>query len=190
MKGLIDSFQYLKKKRLCVAKFIVLKKKKDLTRLDFPYFMKVDTFEHKTDIGAVRRCDNLEEARKNLLELHKNFPDKRIMIQSCFDGLEIIVGLKKDEVFGRVLMVGFGGIFAEIKKDVVFRSVEEKIGRAEIKKMLSSLEGFDIFNSRKKFALNDLIELIYKIQFLDLDEADFNPVILNEKEAVVVDARF
>ena len=98
-----------------------------------------DVVGHKSEIGAVVRCDSLEDAEKKLRKMHREFLDNRIIVQEFFEGVEMIVGLKSDEVFGKLLVVGFGGIFAEVKRDVSFRALP--VSRRDIVEMIRELRG-------------------------------------------------
>ena len=190
MKGVIDSFNIVKD--LPMARWKVVTRHEDLKMFEFPYFLKADVSGHKTDLGAVIRCDNLDDAEKKLRELHKKFPKNKIIAQETFEGVEMIVGIKSDEVFGKLLVVGFGGIFAEVKKDVTFRSLP--VSEAEIKGMILDLEGKDVFRVRgKSYDLGKFVILIEEVvrlgARLDIKELDLNPVIVGEKRSLVIDAR-
>jgi len=190
MLGVIESLDYLK--GLSLAEWVVITEYEDIEKFGFPCYLKADVFGHKTELGAVMKCNNFEEARKNLLKLHKNFSENRIIAQENFEGIEMIVGLKKDAVFGKLLVVGFGGIFTEVKKDVSFRALP--VSRRDIVSMIHDLEGFEIFKARgKKYDMEKFVTLVGKVAYLadkkDIKELDLNPVIVGEKESKIIDAR-
>ena len=184
MLNLKDSFDFLKS--FPIAKYFLVKTEKDLQRIDFPYYMKASIAGHKTEEKAITRCRNLEEAKNTYLFLSKKFVGD-IIIQKESEGIEMIIGLKKDTVFGRLLMIGFGGIFTEKIKDISFRAVP--LDKKEIEKMLQELKFYSMLVSRKKYAIDKFVELALKVSRLEIHEMDLNPVILNEEEAVIVDAR-
>ncbi len=112
-------------------------------------------------------------------------------------GAELVLGGKRDEQFGPVVMAGFGGIMVEVLKDVIFRIAP--LSPAEALEMLNELKAQAFFNgfrgqpavSREKFA-----ETISRFSRLlhdhpEISEMDLNPLIWNEEAgaAVVVDAR-
>jgi len=181
MKPLKESFEILKK--FPVAEWKVVKSEEDFPK-QFPFYLKADVEGHKTEINAVRKCRNIEEARKALVDLRRKFDV--IIAQKEAEGIEMIIGVKKDNVFGKLLVVGFGGIFVEELQDISFRALP--VSRHDIIDMIRDLKHFPIFESRKRFALSRFVKLIYKISKLGI-ELDLNPVIIGEKEVKIVDAR-
>ena len=141
---------------------------------------------------AAVRCTNLNDAEKKLRKMHLVFPKNKIIIQEVIEGVEMIVGLKSDDVFGKLLVVGFGGIFAEVKKDVSFRALP--VSRKDIILMIKELRSVEIFKARgKKYDLEKFATLIEKVVYsgekLDIKELDLNPVIVGEKESKIIDVR-
>ena len=190
MKGVIDSFNIMKD--VPMARWNVVTKHEDLKAFEFPYFLKADVAGHKSEVGAVVRCDSLEDAEIKLKNLHKKFPKNKIIVQETFDGIEMIVGIKSDEVFGKLLVVGFGGIFAEVQRDVSFRALP--VSRKEVISMIKELKDVKIFKARgKNYDLEKFVTLIEKVMYLgerlDIKELDLNPVIVGEKKSLIVDAR-
>lgn len=185
MLNVIDSFQALK--GFPIAKWTVIKNEADLKNLDFPCWLKVNISEHKLEQKAVVQVTNVSEAESSLKNLRKKFPTETIIAQESVNGIEMILGIKEDKAFGKLLMIGFGGTFTEIVKDVSFRAIP--VDKKEIEASLKELKMYPVLVSRKKYAIDKLISIAEKISKLDIKEADINPVILNEKEAVIVDAR-
>jgi len=190
MLGVIDSFDFLKD--LSLARWEVVVEYEDLEKFGFPCYLKVDVSGHKTELGAVVRCDSLEDAEKKLRKMHKDFPKNRILVQETFEGIEMIVGLKSDAVFGKLLVVGFGGIFTEVKKDVSFRALP--VSRSDVVSMIKELRGVDVFRARgKKYDLKNFVTLVEKVVYLadkkGIKELDLNPVIVGERESKIVDVR-
>lgn len=184
MLDLLNSFNLLK--NLPIAKFKIIESKSDLSKLNFPYWMKASVPGHKTESRAVLKCSNLKEAELNYLKLRQNF-HSNVIIQESVDGIEMILGLKEDKVFGKLLLIGAGGIFTESMKDVSFRALPVK--KQEIGKMLQDLKLYPALSLRKKYALDKFVTLAERISQLQVRELDLNPVILNEDDAVIVDAR-
>jgi len=190
MRSVIGSFEVLRS--LPMARFRVVAKCEDLKTFGFPCYLKADVAGHKSEIRAVVRCDDLKDAKKKLEKIHKNFPKNKIIVQENSEGIEMIVGLKTDAVFGKLLVVGFGGIFTEVKRDVSFRALP--VSKSDVVSMIKDLKGFDIFSARgKKYNLEKFIGFIRKTAYLgnqlNVKELDLNPVIVGEKDVKLVDAR-
>ena len=190
MKGVIESFDVVK--NLPIVKWKIVTKYEDLEGFGFPYYLKADVVGHKSEMKAVVRCDSLKDAEKKLRKMHLVFPENKIIVQESFDGIEMIVGLKRDAVFGKLLVVGFGGIFAEAQKDISFRALP--VSRRDIVLMIKELKGVETFRARgKKYDLEKFVTLIEKVAYLgeklNIKELDLNPVIVGEKESRIVDAR-
>lgn len=184
MKGLIDSFGILRD--FNIAKFFIVESSSDLNKLKFPYYMKIDSEKHKLNLGGVLFCKDLEEAEKNY-KLLKNKFSERIVIQEEIKGIELILGIKKDDIFGFVLMLGFGGSKL-FKEGITFRVL--KLNRSEIN---NALNEFDKDILKKYVYKEKLISFIEMICFLaekiNIKEMDLNPIILSNKGPFIVDAR-
>jgi len=193
-KELLDlenSFIVLEK--LPIANYLVLpinsnldKFEKKIKKLKFPLWIKLNTAEHKTKLGAVKKCFDFEELKKIYTKLKKKFPGKKFIIQEDVSGIEIIAGIKQDRTFGKVLLVGSGGSFVELIKDIQFRVCP--VNKEEIFQALQELKSYRLMKE-KNFCIRKLISLIEKFSKLEVKEADLNPIIINEKKAVIVDAR-
>ncbi|MDP2925480.1 MAG: acetate--CoA ligase family protein [Nanoarchaeota archaeon] len=185
MLTLLECFKIMKK--LPLAKAIGIKKESDLSKLSFPYYMKASIRGHKLEKKAVLRIENIKQAMQEYKRLKKEFSGSPIIIQEQVIGTEMILGLKHDEVFGNLLMIGFGGTNAEVLKDVGFRAIP--VDKTEIKKALEQLKLYPTLFKRKKHNIDSFIDLAYEVSTLKFSELDLNPVILNEQGAFIVDAR-
>lgn len=115
-------------------------------------------------------------------------------------GCEVVVGGVRDPQFGPMIMVGLGGIFVEVMKDVVFRICP--INEQEAREMLGDLKGRALLEGVRGEAPVDqsaLVDIMLKIggdggllmSLADeIAEADLNPIIATSSGAVAVDARF
>jgi len=190
MLGVIESFGVVK--GLPLVKFRVVEGDEDLKVFGFPCYLKSDVVGHKSEMGAVVRCDSFEDGVKKLFEMRRKFSGKKIIVQESFEGIEMIVGVKSDVVFGKLLVVGFGGIFAEVKKDVSFRALP--VSRLDIFSMIEGLDGVGVFSARgKKYDLRKFVDLVEGVVKLvgekDIKELDLNPVLVGERYSRVVDVR-
>ncbi len=184
MLNLTESFELLG--NLKTARTYLVRNQSDLSEVQFPYYMKIDSARHKKKVGGVVKCNTLKEAKEAYSKLKNKFGGQ-VIIQEEVIGEEIILGIKEDKVFGKLLLLGFGGEALE-KKDIAFRALP--LTRAQIKKSLKSLRGYPKI---KKMAIEKLVTLIeiflVIVEQKDIAEADLNPIILTRKDAIIVDGR-
>jgi acetyltransferase len=113
------------------------------------------------------------------------------------DGIELVLGGKRDALFGPVIMFGIGGVFIELYKDVVFRVAP--LDEPTVEQMIEELQGKKILNGFRNFTSVDrniLIETILKFSNLvcehrEILEIDLNPLIWSsvDNELIIVDSR-
>ncbi|MBU0724038.1 MAG: acetate--CoA ligase family protein [Alphaproteobacteria bacterium] len=166
------------------------------TGFGFPVVMKIVSPDilHKTEIGGVL-LDITDEAGvragfATLLDRARtNAPQARIegvlVARQLKGGVECILGIHRDPVFGPVAMVGLGGVFVEIMKDVAFRRCPFGIDVAE--QMIRSLKGASLLlgaRGRPKADIKALAEMLSRLSSLaamqgdKLQSIDLNPVIV------------
>ncbi len=108
---------------------------------------------------------------------------------------EIIIGFKRDDQFGPLIMFGLGGIYVEVLKDIAFwlapLSREDATGIIrEIKSylLLKGVRGEAPVNFEAlEHILLSMSQLA--VDFPEIVEADFNPVLVNSEKAIVADVR-
>ncbi len=177
---------------------------REARRIGFPLVMKVVSPEilHKTDVGGVKvGVKNEQEVREVFNDMYTRLSSKYsvkgiLLEQMVPQGIEIIVGLQYDEQFGPVIMVGLGGIFTEVLKDVSFRMLP--ISKDDALAMLDELNGKKIlegFRGSKPVDKDMLADALVNIGRLGIDMAayydsiDFNPIVVYPNDYVVVDAK-
>ena len=177
---------------------------KKANELGFPLVAKIVSPQilHKTDVGGIRvGLSSEEEVRQTFTDLYarlsKQHEVKGVLLETMVPkGIELIVGLQNDSQFGPVIMVGLGGIYTEIFKDVVFRILP--ITKAEAASMIEDLKGKQIlkgFRGAEPIDIEMLSDALVKIGNLGTDMAayyesiDFNPVIAYPNSYYVVDAK-
>ncbi len=118
--------------------------------IGYPVVLKIASpdIAHKSEIGGVvvglRDEAQLREAFRTLMtRARKAVPQARlqgvVVAQMAGPGVETILGVVHDPVFGPVVMFGAGGIFVEVFKDVVFRAAP--FGVAEARAMIAETRG-------------------------------------------------
>ena len=117
-----------------------------------------------------------------------------ILVQEFCDGELLIIGIKKDPIFGHVLLFGMGGVFTEIFDDISIRKCTIEINDAQ--EMIDELKAKKIFYGFRGKKLNTALlkKTLVKVSQIpikhkNIQEMDINPFILNEKDGVVADAR-
>ncbi|MEO6747000.1 MAG: acetate--CoA ligase family protein [Caldimonas sp.] len=177
--------------------------------LEAPFVLKLvaEGIVHKSDIGGVRlnlrTADELEAAAEELyasLRSRAIAPHAWLVEEMAPRGTEVVVGGTMDPEFGPLLMVGLGGIFVEVLKDVAFRICP--ITEMDAREMLEELKGFALLQGARGTAaanLDAIVDVLLRVggegSLLvrgegELAEIDINPLIVSTSAAVAVDARF
>ena len=165
--------------------------------LPYPVALKILSAEvaHKSDVGGVilgiASRQDFESKAKSLAR--KAEP---LLVQRMEKGLaEAIVGYRDDPVVGPVVMVGAGGILAELYNDVVLRLAP--VDEAGALEMIGQVKGFAVLRGYRGLPPGDLQALARAVAALSrlallagrpVREAEANPVIVKERGVVAVDA--
>lgn len=167
----------------------------------YPVALKIlsDKVVHKTDAGAVViNIENREALRKakrciecNLQQhnIHIDEDDK-FLASKMQPGIELFFGIVNDACFGKVIVFGAGGIFTELFKDICF--IDSEADEDEIKNAIAQTKISTLFTKGfrgKKYNIQLIVDLVKKLQQIDVQEMDINPVMLAEDALTVVDAR-
>lgn len=174
-----------------------------------PFAVKVLSQDilHKSDAGGVVLNVSSREAVRAAVASIAAQPQVRaarvdgyLVEQMCAPGLEIVIGAVRDRQFGMMIMVGLGGIFVEILRDVSFRLCP--ITRRDALAMLDELRGVRLLDGargQKAVDKDAIVDLLLRLGGEDgvlmalegeIAELDLNPVIVTDRGAVVADARF
>lgn len=166
--------------------------------IGFPVVMKIVSpqITHKSDAGGVRiNLSDEAEVEAAFAEIAANARkyDAKADINGCLvvemvrGGKEIIIGCKQEPGMGPMLMLGMGGIYVEILKDVTFRlapvTAQEARGMIDSIKTKKLLEGV---RGEKPSDLDGLAECIQRVSQMVTEnerirELDMNPVLVMEK---------
>jgi acyl-CoA synthetase (NDP forming) len=174
--------------------------------IGFPVVMKASApgLLHKSEHGLVALgIDSVAEVRRAYTRLvatvHEIEPDRRvdgiIVAEQISDGVETVVGVHHDELFGPVVMFGLGGVFVEVLDDVAFRV--PPFDRAEARRMIEETKGVALLRGargRPPVSLTRLVDTLMAVQRLAvdhaglIDEIDINPLLVTPDRAVALDA--
>ncbi|HOX42008.1 MAG TPA: acetate--CoA ligase family protein [Myxococcota bacterium] len=173
-----------------------------------PVALKLDAAEasHKSDVGGVRLgCLGPEAVREGFAALVaaadragvRGAPRVEVQRMAPPGGRELILGARRDPSFGHVVLVGLGGVFVEVLRDVSMRVVP--FDAAEVDEMLRSLKAYPVLTGIRGQAPRDLAALRQCVLALaglvqacpEIAELDVNPLLLGAEGqgALAVDAR-
>ncbi len=167
-------------------------------KIGYPVVMKITSLQiiHKSDAGGVKvnltNDNEVKAAFKEIVKNAKKYNKKAVIkgvlvVEMVKGGKEMIIGSKLEPGFGSVIMLGMGGIYVEVLKDVTFRlapvtdrEAYDMISSIKTKKLLEGVRG------EKPSDLNKLAECIQRLSqlvtdFKEIKELDMNPVLVMEK---------
>lgn len=191
-----EAEDFLEKNNFNVVERKYARKKQDLKKIKiaFPWAVKVSSKKaiHKAKVGGVAlNIQNITEAEKAFEKMQNIDGFEGVLIQRMIKGAFLIFGLKNTPEFGLTIMFGEGGGDVEKKKDVVFRvcpatekDIDEMMKETKVYEKLKKTN-LDINSVKKNLVL--LSKLAEKHS--EIKELDINPLVVNEKETIVVDAR-
>lgn len=203
-----QSLKTCKKHRLPVAEFTIAKTSKQAVdagkKLGYPLVLKVISQQiiHKTEAGCVKVgvsgekevSKAFEEIEENAKKFDKKAKVEGVLLQKMSKGIELIVGGKRDEQFGHAVILGIGGTAVEVYKDYSMRicpiteqDFEEMLSEIKGKKLLEGFRGNKPVN--KELLKNLVLKTSEMLVSERIKELDLNPVICNDKECTIVDAR-
>ncbi len=177
-------------------------------QLGYPIVLKVDSpdITHKSDVGGVAvdlaDATAVRAAYARIVDGARRLaPTARlrgVTVQRMLrarDGIEMIVGARQDPVFGMVILVGMGGITAEVLRDrsLGLPPLNERLARG----MLETLRAWPLlqgYRGRPGVDLDRLIEVLMRVSYLVADhpeirELDVNPLLVTPDQVVALDAR-
>ena len=167
-------------------------------KLGFPVALKGEHPDilHKTEAGIVRlnlqSVEAVGEAYGNIVAaMHRYAPQRlvqSVLVQEQVPaGIELIIGTKRDAVFGPVVMFGFGGIFAEVLRDVSL--VPAPLNRGQARAAIEATRGIAMLQGargRRPVDLDRLADLMVVLGDLAatgaVSEVDINPLIVIDRE--------
>ena len=174
--------------------------------IGFPVVLKIVSPDiiHKSDTGGVRlglaNATQVGRAYTEIVSTAKVKSPKAeiqgVAVQKMArPGVEVIMGMTKDQQFGPVLMFGLGGVFVEVLKDVAFRIVP--LVRRDASQMIREIKGYPLlegYRGQEPVNVTFLEDMLLKLsEFIDktpeIKELDLNPILAYSDGAIAVDAR-
>lgn len=176
--------------------------------MGYPVVVKVDSpdISHKTDVGGVvldvRGDDAVRRVYSEIVSsAAEHRPGARVdgvfvepMVRAT-DGIELILGCKRDATFGAIVLVGLGGVSAELFRDFALElpPVNERLAR----RLLESLRAWPLlrgYRDRPGIDVDALVEAIVRFSYLvaehpEVTEIDVNPLLATPRGVTALDAR-
>jgi len=170
--------------------------------IGFPVALKLLSAEivHKTEAGAVqlglRTPEEVEAQGKRMLS--QSPAGGRLLVQEMVQGTEVILGARTDPQYGPFIMVGLGGVFVEVLKDISIRLLP--IDQDEASQMLRELQGYPLLEAYRGQPRRDIAALVRAMTGLSqlfvnyravLSDLEVNPLIVRPEGSGVaaVDVR-
>ncbi|MBR9920492.1 MAG: bifunctional acetate--CoA ligase family protein/GNAT family N-acetyltransferase [Bacteroidetes bacterium] len=174
--------------------------------IGFPVAMKIASpdITHKTDIGGVvlhvRSAEKVKEEFEGIISRAKAAKPEAdirgVLIEEMVSKkYELIIGSKKDPIFGPVIVFGMGGVTVEVFKDLNVGLPPMNMALAqrliEETKIYQLLKGY---RGMKEVDIKSIQFLLYKFAYLIMDfpeikSIDINPFVVDETGGVVLDAK-
>jgi len=176
--------------------------------IGYPVVVKIASPDilHKSDIGGVvlnlQDANAVRAAGAKVLEAAKSaMPEAEIdgivVAEQAAPGLEAIIGVARDDLFGPVVMFGLGGVLVEALGDVSFRIAP--FGPAEAARMIQEIRGKALlgeFRGQSERDIDALADALSRLSVFaaahcdTLESVDVNPLIVGArgKGAVAADA--
>ena len=150
---------------------------------------------HKSKAGLIKLDlsdpKDIATAFVDLQKRAKKYAPYKILCQKMAQpGIEIIVGGRNDAQFGKLILLGLGGIYVETFKDFALRLCP--ITRFDAKEMIKQLRSRKVvtYDGKAEMMLEELLLKVSRLLVENkLEELDLNPVIVREDGCEVVDIR-
>jgi acetate---CoA ligase (ADP-forming) len=173
---------------------------KHADKLGYPVALKVcsEAVLHKTDQGGVildiKDAGTLKQSVRDIHTRFRKTPHRLLVQKMAPAGIELILGARRDPIFGPVILAGIGGIFTEVFCDTALELAPLSIPNALA--MLDRLRGEALLKGFRGQIPPDLKAVAKAITALsglmlkrsDILEIDINPLIVSAKGALAVDA--
>lgn len=170
--------------------------------LGFPVVLKLDSPDatHKTELGAVKvglqDASSVAQACEEMLERARGLRDIAFLVQPMMHGnVELMLGMKRDAVFGPMIVVGLGGILVELLRDIATDLAP--ISKQGALNMLERLGAYPLlkgYRGKPGVNLNMLSQVISDFSQMcvaldsEIEEVDLNPLICSQDKVTAVDA--
>ncbi len=167
-------------------------------KIAYPVALKTaaEGIAHKSDVGGViLNIENATALTSGYDEISREIGPNVTVYPMLANGVEMILGAKQDPQFGPVIVLGFGGIHAEILGDVVFAlppfgptTARQLLDRLRMRPLLDGVRGKKAAAIDAFCAMAAQFSAMVDALRLEIQEIDINPVIVDERSATAADA--
>lgn len=185
---------------------VLLREGAPLPALHYPVVAKICSpdIPHKTEVGGVRVGIGSEaELRSAIADLLSTVAAKRpdarldgVLVQTMQSRLlELIVGYRRDPMVGPTIMLGAGGIAAELMKDFSVRvapvdvaTAKEMIEEVTMTQLIRGYRGLPRGDCDSLAGLIVSLSQLATVEDVLIEEAEINPVFVSAEGSIAVDA--
>ena len=166
--------------------------------LGFPLALKTAApgIRHKTDVGGViLGIEDEAGLERAYAELERRLGAEVVVAQMAPPGVEMLLGARRDPQFGPVVLIGFGGVHAEVLADVMFAlppfgvdHARRCIDRLRLRPLLDGVRG------QAAADIDAIAESVVRFSSMvhalrdDISEIDVNPIVVSVSGCSAVDA--
>ena len=165
------------------------------TEIGYPVALKAADRLHKSEGGGVSLGLEDENALRRAVSQPRRGRVSRSRRWSRHEGVELIVGAKRDPRFGAIVLVGLGGVYAEILDDVAVALAPVDEPTAE--RLIRSLRGAPLLDGARGRSPLDIAAAAHAVAAMsraaaactEILEIEVNPLLVAESGALGLDAR-
>ena len=183
---------------LPVVRVTLINKTSDAVADAYPVVLKTAApgIAHKSDVGGVvLNLESAEQLQAAYIEMAQRLGPEALIAPMVGDGVEMMLGARTDPQFGPVVLIGFGGVYAEMLRDVTFAlppftaaHARRCVDRLQLRPMLDGQRG------RPRADIDAFCEAAATFSVMvdtlrdEIREIDVNPIIVHESGCTIVDA--
>ena len=165
----------------------------------FPLVAKIasDKITHKTEVKGVITGITVMEELQNAFDTLELLGGKRsgCYVQKEYSGHELIVGAKKDTTFDTVVMIGIGGVYAELLKETIqfvypfmYQQFLAVLKNSKLNTFTKEFRGQSPIDTKKLYDVAMRVGTLFH-RYPQIAEIDINPLITSGHVMIAVDAR-
>ncbi|HEY9289290.1 MAG TPA: acetate--CoA ligase family protein [Candidatus Dormibacteraeota bacterium] len=167
--------------------------------LGYPIVLKALGTVHKSDVGGVRLAiANEAGLRSAFKELESRLHPSVLSVEANAPlelGVELLIGVKRDRSFGPIVLVGLGGLYTEVFRDVAVAL--GPVSRDQAGRLIRSLHGSELVTGSRGRPPLDIDAAALAVERLaafaiaapSISEVEINPLLVLPQDAIALDAR-